>query len=49
MTGRAAPTITPLVYLAVIAVAGTLVLAASALPGRVAFRVRAVAVATARE
>lgn len=49
MTGRAAPSVTPLVYLTVIAVAGTLALVATALPGRVALRVRAVTVATARE
>lgn len=49
MTGRAAPSVTPLVYLTVVAVAGTLALAATALPGRVALRVRAVTVATARE
>ena len=49
MTGRAAPSVTPLVYLTVVAVAGTLALLATALPGRVALRVRAVTVATARE
>lgn len=49
MTGRAAPSVTPLVYLTVVAVAGTLALVATALPGRVALRVRAVTVATARE
>jgi putative ABC transport system permease protein len=49
MTGRAAPSVTPLVYVTVIAVAGTLALVATALPGRVALRVRAVTVATARE
>ncbi|MGR3869303.1 FtsX-like permease family protein [Streptomyces graminifolii] len=49
MTGRAAPSVEPLVYLTVIAVAGTLALVATALPGRVALRVRAVTAATARE
>jgi putative ABC transport system permease protein len=49
MTGRAAPSVTPLVYLAVVAVAAALALVATALPGRVALRVRAVTVATARE
>ncbi|WP_026151019.1 ABC transporter permease [Streptomyces prunicolor] len=49
VTGRAAPSVTPLVYLTVIGVAGTLALVATALPGRVALRVRAVTVATARE
>ena len=49
MTGRAAPSVTPLVYVTVLAVAGTLALVATALPGRVALRVRAVTVATARE
>ncbi|MFI6545117.1 FtsX-like permease family protein [Streptomyces prunicolor] len=49
MTGRAAPLVTPLAYLTVIAVAGTLALVATALPGRVALRVRAITVATARE
>ena len=49
VTGRAAPSVTPLVYLTVIAVAGTLALVATALPGRVALRVRAVMVTTARE
>ncbi|MEV0487632.1 ABC transporter permease [Streptomyces sp. NPDC050508] len=49
MTGRAAPSVTPLVYLAVVAVAAVLALVATALPGRVALRVRAVTVATARE
>lgn len=51
MTGRATPSVTPLVYLTVVAVAGTLALVATALPGRVALgvRVRAVTVATARE
>ncbi|WP_369190468.1 ABC transporter permease [Streptomyces sp. R08] len=49
MTGRAAPSVEPLLYLTVIAVAGTLALVATALPGRVALRVRAVTVATARQ
>lgn len=49
MTGRAAPAITPLVYVAVVAAAGLLALVATALPGRVALRVRPVAVATAKE
>ncbi|MGW4572917.1 ABC transporter permease [Streptomyces tendae] len=49
MTGRAAPAVLPLVYLAVVAGAGCLTLVATALPGRVALRVRAVTVATARE
>ncbi|MFI6459998.1 FtsX-like permease family protein [Streptomyces sp. NPDC050538] len=49
MTGRATPSVTPLVYLTVVAVAGTLALVATALPGRAALRVRAVTVATARE
>ncbi|MFJ4633256.1 FtsX-like permease family protein [Streptomyces sp. NPDC088847] len=49
MTGRAAPSVEPLVYLTVIGVAGTLALVATALPGRVALRVRAVTVATARQ
>ncbi|WP_445281220.1 FtsX-like permease family protein [Streptomyces sp. DSM 118148] len=49
MTGRAAPTVVPLLYVAVVAVAGLLALTASALPGRVALRVPAVTVATAKE
>ncbi|UFR01886.1 ABC transporter permease [Streptomyces sp. Go40/10] len=49
MTGRAAPTVAPLLYLGVVAVAGLLVLVASAVPGRAALRVRAVTVATAKE
>ncbi|MFJ2155797.1 FtsX-like permease family protein [Streptomyces sp. NPDC087856] len=49
MTGRAAPSVEPLLYLTVIAVAGALALVATALPGRVALRVRAVTVATARQ
>ncbi|WP_251095202.1 ABC transporter permease [Streptomyces sp. Caat 7-52] len=49
MTGRAAPTVTPLLYLGVVGIAGVLALVASALPGRAALRVRAVTVATAKE
>ncbi|MEU5958876.1 FtsX-like permease family protein [Streptomyces sp. NPDC047525] len=49
MTGSAAPSITPLVYVSVVAVAALLALAATALPGRVALRPRPVTVATAKE
>ncbi|MET7651057.1 ABC transporter permease [Streptomyces sp. NPDC005486] len=49
MTGRAAPAVVPLVYATVIAGAGFLALIATAVPGRVALRVRAVTVATAKE
>ncbi|MFI1922518.1 FtsX-like permease family protein [Streptomyces sp. NPDC020377] len=49
MTGRAAPAVVPLVYATVVAGAGLLALVATAVPGRVALRVRAVTVATARE
>ncbi|GEK03164.1 FtsX-like permease family protein [Streptomyces sp. ATE26] len=49
MTGRAAPTVVPLLYVTVVAVAGLLALTASALPGRMALRVPAVTVATAKE
>ncbi|MFE0455126.1 ABC transporter permease [Streptomyces sp. NPDC058914] len=49
MTGRAAPTVTPLVYATVVSGAALLALVATALPGRVALRVRAVTVATAKE
>ncbi|CAM5684668.1 MULTISPECIES: ABC transporter permease [Streptomyces] len=49
MTGRAAPTVTPLLYVGVVAVAGLLALVATAVPGRAALRVRAVTVATAKE
>ncbi|MGA5039048.1 FtsX-like permease family protein [Streptomyces capoamus] len=49
MTGRAAPAVTPLLYVGVVAVAGLLALVASALPGRAALRVRAVTVATTQE
>jgi putative ABC transport system permease protein len=49
MTGRAAPAVVPLGYATVVAGAGLLALVATALPGRVALRVRAVTVATAKE
>ncbi|MCQ9130772.1 ABC transporter permease [Streptomyces hilarionis] len=49
MTGRAAPAVVPLVYCTVVAVAGLLALVATAVPGRVALRVRAVTVATAKD
>ncbi|MEU6550884.1 ABC transporter permease [Streptomyces sp. NPDC046915] len=49
MTGRAAPAVTPLLYVTVVATAALLALVATALPGRVALRVPAVRVATARE
>ncbi|MEU2420610.1 ABC transporter permease [Streptomyces sp. NPDC007851] len=49
MTGRAAPTVTPLLYVTVVATAALLALMAAALPGRVALRVRAVTVATAKD
>ncbi|MFF0854408.1 FtsX-like permease family protein [Streptomyces sp. NPDC003280] len=49
MTGRAAPTVVPLLYVTVVAVAGLLALTASALPGRMVLRVPAVTVATAKE
>ncbi|MER5468507.1 ABC transporter permease [Streptomyces sp. NPDC002685] len=49
MTGTAAPAITPLVHVTVVAVGGLLVLVATALPTRVALRTRPVAVATAQE
>ncbi|MDX2683511.1 ABC transporter permease [Streptomyces sp. NY05-11A] len=49
MTGRAAPAVVPLVYATVVAGAGLLALVATALPGRVALRARAVTVATAKE
>ncbi|MFJ9020083.1 ABC transporter permease [Streptomyces sp. NPDC102259] len=49
MTGRAAPAVVPLVYATVVAGAGLLALIATAVPGRVALRVRAVTVATAKE
>ncbi|MFE0177428.1 FtsX-like permease family protein [Streptomyces sp. NPDC059002] len=49
MTGEAAPTVTPLVYICVLAVAGLLALAATALPGRAALKPLPVTVATAKE
>ncbi|MGW1778411.1 FtsX-like permease family protein [Streptomyces sp. NPDC002143] len=49
MTGRAAPAVVPLVYATVVAGAGLLALVATAVPGRVALRPRAVTVATARD
>ncbi|MBK3637012.1 ABC transporter permease [Streptomyces sp. MBT97] len=49
MTGRAAPALAPLVHATVIAGAALLALVATAVPGRVALRVRAVTVATAKE
>ncbi|GGW69905.1 ABC transporter permease [Streptomyces lucensis JCM 4490] len=49
MTGHAAPTVTPLLYAALVGVAGLLALVAAAVPGRAALRVRAVTVATAKE
>lgn len=49
MTGEAAPAVAPLVYVAVVALAGLLALVATALPGRVALRVSPVTVATAKE
>ncbi|MHA5051144.1 FtsX-like permease family protein [Streptomyces sp. SD15] len=49
MTGSAAPSVTPLVYVTVVATAGLLALVATALPGRVALRVRPVTAATAKE
>ncbi|MGW6642128.1 hypothetical protein [Streptomyces iakyrus] len=49
MTGRAAPAVTPLVYATVVAGAGLLALVGTALPGRMALRVRAVTVATAKD
>ncbi|MEV1063692.1 ABC transporter permease [Streptomyces sp. NPDC050263] len=49
MTGRAAPAVVPLAYATVVAGAGLLALVATAVPGRVALRVRAVTVATARD
>ncbi|SER96000.1 putative ABC transport system permease protein [Streptomyces sp. yr375] len=49
MTGRAAPAVVPLGYATVVAGAGLLALVATAVPGRVALRVRAVTVATAKE
>ncbi len=49
MTGTAAPAVLPLTYVTVVAGAGLLALTATALPGRVALRVRPVTVATAKE
>lgn len=49
MTGRAAPAVTPLTYVTVVAGTGLLALVATALPGRVALRIRAVTVATVQE
>ncbi|MFF4396076.1 FtsX-like permease family protein [Streptomyces sp. NPDC001480] len=49
MTGRAVPAVTPLLYVTVVATAALLALVATALPGRVALRVPAVTVATARD
>ncbi|WP_330279608.1 ABC transporter permease [Streptomyces sp. NBC_00569] len=49
MTGSAAPAVTPLVYVAVVAAAGLLALTATALPGRAALKPRPVEVATAKE
>ncbi|WP_409238991.1 FtsX-like permease family protein [Streptomyces sp. PA5.6] len=49
MTGSAAPTVVPLVYVSVLTVAGLLALIATALPGRAALRPLPVTVATAKE
>ncbi|MEU7583051.1 FtsX-like permease family protein [Streptomyces sp. NPDC041068] len=49
MTGSAAPSVVPLVYVSVVAVAGLLALVATALPGRAALRPLPVTVATAKE
>ncbi|WKX13117.1 hypothetical protein [Streptomyces sp. NL15-2K] len=49
MTGRAAPAVTPLVYVGVVAGAGLLALAATAVPGRTALRARPVTATTAKE
>ncbi|MFF2848634.1 FtsX-like permease family protein [Streptomyces sp. NPDC058001] len=49
MTGSAAPSVTPLLYGVVVAVAGLLALVATALPGRVALKPLPVSVATAKE
>ncbi|MFD8725193.1 FtsX-like permease family protein [Streptomyces sp. NPDC059629] len=49
MTGRAAPTVTPLLYVTVVATATLLALVAAALPGRVVLRVPTVTVATAKD
>ncbi|WP_031165623.1 ABC transporter permease [Streptomyces durhamensis] len=49
MTGRAAPSVTPLLYVTVVGIAGLLALVASSVPGRAVLRVPAVTVATAKE
>ncbi|TGB08202.1 FtsX-like permease family protein [Streptomyces sp. MZ04] len=49
MTGSAAPSVAPLVYVSVVALAALLALAATALPGRAALKPRPVTVATAKE
>ncbi|MCX4735224.1 FtsX-like permease family protein [Streptomyces sp. NBC_01363] len=49
MTGSAAPTVLPLLYATVVGAAALLALAATALPGRLALRVRPVEAATARQ
>ncbi|MER5929256.1 FtsX-like permease family protein [Streptomyces sp. NPDC002054] len=49
MTGGAAPAVLPLVYATVVGIAALLALAATALPGRIALRVRPVDVATAKQ
>lgn len=49
MTGSAAPSVAPLVYVSVLAVAALLALTATALPGRAALKPRPVTVATAKE
>ncbi|MCX4670463.1 ABC transporter permease [Streptomyces sp. NBC_01381] len=49
MTGSAAPSVAPLVYVSVVALGALLALTATALPGRAALRPRPVTVATAKE
>ncbi|SCF88400.1 FtsX-like permease family protein [Streptomyces sp. Ncost-T10-10d] len=49
MTGSAAPAVLPLVYATVVGAAALLALTATALPGRLALRVRPVEVATSRQ
>ncbi|MFJ4714230.1 ABC transporter permease [Streptomyces sp. NPDC088785] len=49
MTGTAAPAVLPLTYVTVVAAAAVLALTATAMPGRVALRVRPVTMATAKE
>ncbi|MFI8933662.1 FtsX-like permease family protein [Streptomyces sp. NPDC053474] len=49
MTGSAAPVVLPLLYVAVVAVAGLLALMATALPGRAALKPLPVTVASAKE